>query len=335
VSWESTQAVILHSRSKKSARTVMLVLAFHAQADGSGARLHMATLGAEVGLKERQLRNVLHELEALGELRWKRGRGHGGKYGRGEGSPSEFNILLPHSRVDREPVVLHRTGNPASSNRQYIAASNSPEPSIEAAISDRRTGNFPSSKRQFSALPLKEDEQDEKREGVLEEERVKATARDAPQPLVPVPKPATSAQAPKPVPFPEQFALTVELETWAREEGISELLDLAKHHRHFVEYWTEGEGQGIRKKNWVLTWKSWMRREVERSPRQRRNGGTGGGRGSNEHAEREARAPGGQRGVNQRAAAGRRIFGELAAEAVDLAKGAHNNGALGPGPDTS
>jgi hypothetical protein len=89
--------------------------------------------------------------------------------------------------------------------------------------------------------------------------------------LRPVPKTSTTPPA-KPLPFPPDFALTTDLVEWATSEGITALIDLRRITNSFVEYWTDGEGQGQRKKNWTLTWKNWVRREAERVPKVRTNG---------------------------------------------------------------
>jgi hypothetical protein len=292
VSWESTQAVILHSRSKKSARTVMLVLAFHARADGSGARLYLSTLGAEVGLRERQLRNVLHELEALGELRWKRGRGFGGRYGQGEGTPSEFTILLPHRAADREVAVLHRTGNLVSSNRQSIAASNPAGEPIEPAISDRRSGNFPSSNQQFSASPLKEDEQDEQIDTDGVEAKATAHARESQRPSAPPVaspdrgedgspvRPVTKAHSargrgadrPPDQPtvaqpettLPPDFKLTGAMLDRARETAGEHRVSLNAQllSQKFLLYYRRGKGKDQLSDDWEAKWDRWVLDEI-------------------------------------------------------------------------
>lgn len=75
-------------------------------------------------------------------------------------------------------------------------------------------------------------------------------------------------------PLPDDFAITPEMRQWAKNEHITEWIDLDKHTRNFIEYWTIGEGAGKCKKNWLLSWQNWVRTEAERAEARgvRRNG---------------------------------------------------------------
>lgn len=61
-----------------------------------------------------------------------------------------------------------------------------------------------------------------------------------------------------PITLPKPWVLTAEMKQWAATQ--TPLVDVVEATREFVEYWREGEGKGKRKKNWVLTWRNWMKR---------------------------------------------------------------------------
>jgi hypothetical protein len=75
ISW-----VMDHSRSRLGARLVLLSIANHAHADGTGAYPSKATIGREAGLSPRQVQRLLPELVALGELEVAEGKGPGGAH---------------------------------------------------------------------------------------------------------------------------------------------------------------------------------------------------------------------------------------------------------------
>ncbi len=83
--------VIKHSKQKASARFVLMMIANHAHADGTGSYPSVHTLGRECGMSERQIKRMLPELEASGELVvfWSRGR-----------KPHEYAISMGSSNSD-------------------------------------------------------------------------------------------------------------------------------------------------------------------------------------------------------------------------------------------
>lgn len=68
--------VIKHTRQKGSAFVLMLMIAHHAHADGTGSYPSIDTLARECRITARQVKRLLPELEASGELVvfWSRGR---------------------------------------------------------------------------------------------------------------------------------------------------------------------------------------------------------------------------------------------------------------------
>lgn len=75
ISW-----VMDHSRSRLGARLVLLSVANHAHADGTGAYPSKATIAREAGLSPRQVQRLIRELEDLGEVRVLRGEGPRGAH---------------------------------------------------------------------------------------------------------------------------------------------------------------------------------------------------------------------------------------------------------------
>lgn len=61
--------------------------------------------------------------------------------------------------------------------------------------------------------------------------------------------------------LPDAFAVTAEMAAWARENAP---LCGPKDHEAFCDYWRGVPGVRGRKKDWVATWRNWMRKEQER-----------------------------------------------------------------------
>jgi len=95
--------------------------------------------------------------------------------------------------------------------------------------------------------------------------------REAQAPTRAARKPLTSH------PLPPDFAISPGMRQWAKEKHVSDWIDIDKHTGRFVSYWTEGEGAGKCKKNWLLAWQNWMTAEAERAESRgvRRNNGNG------------------------------------------------------------
>lgn len=63
--------------------------------------------------------------------------------------------------------------------------------------------------------------------------------------------------------FPNPFTVTRDMREWASLRVPS--VDVDEVTQEFVAYWRVGEGAGKRKKNWTLTWQTWLRRVHSRN----------------------------------------------------------------------
>lgn len=85
-----------HSTARGPARAVLLVIAAHADPDGSNAYPSTARLAEETGLSQRTVRRALRTLEGLGELVVEEpGRGH---------TANRYRVLMPMSTVVNKAV---------------------------------------------------------------------------------------------------------------------------------------------------------------------------------------------------------------------------------------
>lgn len=64
--------------------------------------------------------------------------------------------------------------------------------------------------------------------------------------------------------IPEPFLVTSEMRSWAKEEVPA--VDVDKATRTFVDYWRGKSGKDATKRDWVATWRNWMRREQPAAP---------------------------------------------------------------------
>ena len=90
-----------------------------------------------------------------------------------------------------------------------------------------------------------------------------------PDPLFPGAPPILPAQREKRgMRLPDDFALTPEMVTWARENAPH--VDPSREFERFCDYWRAKPGRDGRKLDWVMTWKNWMRNAEDRQgPRDR------------------------------------------------------------------
>lgn len=79
----------------------------------------------------------------------------------------------------------------------------------------------------------------------------------------PQPKPPRKTLAGHPI--AADFVLTEGMRQKAKERGWLNFIDIDKHTKRFIDYWTVGEGQGKCKKNWMLTWEVWMDDEATKA----------------------------------------------------------------------
>jgi hypothetical protein len=127
-----------HSSQSGGALLVLLAIADHASDDGGNAWPSLPTLARKARLSERQVVNVLHQLEAAGEIRVARGGGRG--------QVNHYTVLMPESRKDfTENLSLNgkheirATERVKSAPKRVKSATErvkpiSPEPSIEPSI---------------------------------------------------------------------------------------------------------------------------------------------------------------------------------------------------------
>lgn len=102
MSWQANDAVRKLSKSKGSARMVLLLISNYIGADGKAAFYSMRNLAFDSKLSERALRYIIRGLERLGELRVELGAGPNGC--------NLYTISLPFD-VEK-PVKTHASGEP-------------------------------------------------------------------------------------------------------------------------------------------------------------------------------------------------------------------------------
>lgn len=65
----------------------------------------------------------------------------------------------------------------------------------------------------------------------------------------------SSGRAKRSTAIKSDFSISSEMREWAKTEGIQ--FDIDREHKSFVDYWLSN---GKAKKDWVATWRNWMRR---------------------------------------------------------------------------
>jgi hypothetical protein len=85
-----------HSQSKGSARLLLLVIASHENADTGWAWPSLETLAHEIALSRRRVIQLIHVLEALGELTVRRGHGRG--------HVNFYQVILPGREKVKSPT---------------------------------------------------------------------------------------------------------------------------------------------------------------------------------------------------------------------------------------
>lgn len=101
MSVQASSWVIEHSKSKGSARLVLLMIANHAHADGTNAFPSVTTLAKECLMSDRQITRIIQALEASGELQIDRSAGR---------RSHRYSLLLMTSNPDKMsplPVPNH------------------------------------------------------------------------------------------------------------------------------------------------------------------------------------------------------------------------------------
>lgn len=62
--------------------------------------------------------------------------------------------------------------------------------------------------------------------------------------------------------IPDPFVLTVAMREWAASEVPG--VDIDRSTRTFVDYWRAESGAKAAKRDWVATWRNWLRRDAEK-----------------------------------------------------------------------
>lgn len=62
--------------------------------------------------------------------------------------------------------------------------------------------------------------------------------------------------------IPDPFVLTAAMREWAASEVPG--VDIERSTRTFVDYWRAESGSKAAKRDWVATWRNWLRRDAER-----------------------------------------------------------------------
>src|SRR5690242_16025096 len=93
MSWQATNAVAKHSKSKGSARLLLITIANYVGVDGAPVHEKLEAFVEDTLLSERTIRNLVQTLERLGELEVVRAKGHG--------VANSYRILLPGITPER------------------------------------------------------------------------------------------------------------------------------------------------------------------------------------------------------------------------------------------
>jgi len=72
--------------------------------------------------------------------------------------------------------------------------------------------------------------------------------------------------------IPENFAIDDDMRKWLADSNLTHL-DAQAITVEFVDYWVGVAGVKGVKLDWVATWRNWIRRKAEETPRQSRGGG--------------------------------------------------------------
>ena len=84
------ERVLNHSQTRGPARTVLLVIAYHAHDDGSGSHPGLDRIAQESGFGRATVARSVPRIEALGEMRVRRGGG-------GAGDTNAYTVTISHA----------------------------------------------------------------------------------------------------------------------------------------------------------------------------------------------------------------------------------------------
>jgi hypothetical protein len=126
--------VIEHSKHKGNAFVVLLMIANHARADGTGAWPSVKTLAKEARISSRSVQNTLRRLERSGELQTSIAEGPKGSnlY-----SLPRYAEFAPPPPAEFAPPTQHNFTPPTQIRATSPAAAMSPEPSLKQPLDNR------------------------------------------------------------------------------------------------------------------------------------------------------------------------------------------------------
>lgn len=105
---------------------------------------------------------------------------------------------------------------------------------------------------------------------------------DGSAPPCPADKPAKRTE--RATRIPADFQLTDEMRAWAEKDGC--MFNLEREHENFCDYWTAKEGKEACKKDWIATWRRWMRKANDDWRRNNKQN-FGGRYAENQHGNRK------------------------------------------------
>jgi hypothetical protein len=103
VSWQMTERVLKHSRSKGAARHVLHVLAYHAHDDGTASYPGIGTIVTEANVSRREVFRALQALRDLGEITV--------SLRPGSATGNLYTITIPVADVTSEVTPSHLVGD--------------------------------------------------------------------------------------------------------------------------------------------------------------------------------------------------------------------------------
>lgn len=242
-----------HSRSKLSARLVLLAIADHANGDGLDAYPSTVQLMRKTGLSERAVQKAVAELVELGELHVSAGGGRG--------NTNRYRVLMVErpDEVDEvnpaDPAPFENPADPApfdGNPAQKTPYSGNP--------AEKTPYSCPETPQSTTGNPA------ESAPGTKREPR--ATVKDSP-----TGSPAPARTRTRGSRIPADFEITDEMRDWATAEATKATQQppnretfpdwLDRHTERFRDHWRGASGQRAVKADWAATWRNWIRKEID------------------------------------------------------------------------
>lgn len=223
-----------HSRSRHGARLVLLAIADCASGDGGNAWPSNAELRRKSGLGERAVQTALADLVSLGELEVRYNEGPSG-CNRYRVLMTPRNICTPAESAPPQKMRGSKRVSPASPQAKADTPAESAPPQI---LQPPPQNLHPTPAESAPVTVLEPKANQHQKTSSSGGARERATR------------------------LPEDFAVTPEMVTWAREH-VPRLVDAGRAKSEtdkFRDYWGAEGGQRARKVDWVKAWHTWMRR---------------------------------------------------------------------------